>query len=107
MTNAANTSNPRFAITMGDPAGIGPEIALKALCSPELPAGCDIFIIGDFCVLEQASVQLARKDRFHVMSSIDDFRRGCVNVLDMKQITLKDFTVGKTQRRAEKHRSII
>jgi 4-phospho-D-threonate 3-dehydrogenase / 4-phospho-D-erythronate 3-dehydrogenase len=77
---------------MGDPAGIGPEIALKAL-----PARCDVFIIGDLCVLEQASIQLARTDKFHVMSSAQDFRRSSVNVLDMKQIACRDFTMGKPQ----------
>jgi 4-hydroxythreonine-4-phosphate dehydrogenase len=30
-------SRPRIALTLGDPAGIGPEIALRALASPELP----------------------------------------------------------------------
>ena len=28
---------PRLALTVGDPAGIGPEIVLKALASPERP----------------------------------------------------------------------
>lgn len=97
MTNIARTSNPLFALTMGDPAGIGPEIALKALSSPELPAGCDVFIIGDFCILEKTSAQLKRADRFHAMSSAQDFRRGSINILDMKEIDCKDFAVGKTQ----------
>jgi len=97
MTNSASTLNPCFALTMGDPAGIGPEIALKALSSPDFPAGCDVFIIGDLCVLEQASIQLKRTDKFHTMSSGQDFRRGSINVLDMKQIACKDFTMGKPQ----------
>ena len=31
-------SLPRLAVTVGDPAGIGPEIVLKALAAPERPA---------------------------------------------------------------------
>ena len=37
----------RIAITMGDPAGIGPEIIEKALASGELPSGFDFQLIGD------------------------------------------------------------
>ena len=28
-----------LAITLGDPAGIGPEVVLRALADPDLPAG--------------------------------------------------------------------
>jgi 4-hydroxythreonine-4-phosphate dehydrogenase len=39
---------------MGDPAGIGPEIAVRALLSPEVRAVSRSFIIGDARVLERA-----------------------------------------------------
>lgn len=38
---------PRILITIGDPAGIGPEVIEKALSSGRLPAGYDFDIIGD------------------------------------------------------------
>lgn len=37
---------PRILITLGDPAGIGPEVAEKALQSGLLPAGFDFQILG-------------------------------------------------------------
>ena len=37
---------------MGDPAGIGPEVILKALADPSVPAACLPFILGDYRVLE-------------------------------------------------------
>jgi 4-hydroxythreonine-4-phosphate dehydrogenase len=40
-------SMPRILITLGDPAGIGPEIIDLALASGKLPAGFDFEIIGD------------------------------------------------------------
>jgi 4-hydroxy-L-threonine phosphate dehydrogenase PdxA len=45
---------PLLAVTMGDPAGIGPEIAVRALLSPEVRACSRSFLIGDARVLEQA-----------------------------------------------------
>jgi 4-hydroxythreonine-4-phosphate dehydrogenase len=38
---------PRILVTMGDPAGIGPEVADLALQSGDFPPGCDIEVIGD------------------------------------------------------------
>ena len=38
---------PRIAITLGDPAGIGPEVVSRALESGRLPAGFDFEVLGD------------------------------------------------------------
>jgi 4-hydroxythreonine-4-phosphate dehydrogenase len=38
---------PRILITLGDPAGIGPEVVAKALQSDQLPAGFEFQVIGD------------------------------------------------------------
>ena len=38
---------PRILITLGDPAGIGPELVAKALKSDQLPRGFDFQVIGD------------------------------------------------------------
>jgi 4-hydroxythreonine-4-phosphate dehydrogenase len=38
---------PRIAITMGDPAGIGPEVVLKAVAESEVLDACVPVIVGD------------------------------------------------------------
>lgn len=38
---------PRILITLGDPAGIGPEVVKQALQSPDLPGHFDFQVIGD------------------------------------------------------------
>lgn len=38
---------PRILITLGDPAGVGPEVIDLALASPDLPAGFEFEILGD------------------------------------------------------------
>jgi len=52
-------NSPLIAITMGDPAGIGPEIAIKTLTSEKLSSHSRVFIIGDVSVLEKTAGQLA------------------------------------------------
>ena len=45
-------SLPRVAIATGDPAGIGPEISLKAALDPAVTAICRPMVVGDRAVLE-------------------------------------------------------
>ena len=42
---------PVVGITMGDPAGIGPEIVLKAVSEPSLARACRPLLIGDLAYL--------------------------------------------------------
>jgi 4-hydroxy-L-threonine phosphate dehydrogenase PdxA len=88
---------PRFALTIGDPAGIGPEITLKALASEKLPKDCEIVVFGDMNVLEHRVNLMTDWPDLHSMTSIDDYKTGCINVLDMKQISVADFETGKPQ----------
>lgn len=46
---------PIIGITMGDPAGIGPEIAIKALAKKEIYDNCIPVIIGDYEALNDAN----------------------------------------------------
>ncbi len=42
---------PSIAIAIGDPAGIGPEVAIKACLNREVKEVCDPIIVGDYEVL--------------------------------------------------------
>ena len=48
------TTRPRLAITMGDAAGIGPEIIVKSLADPRATAWAVPVVLGDARVLEKA-----------------------------------------------------
>ncbi len=52
------TSLPLLAITLGDPAGIGPEIVLKALRHAEIYARCRPLVLGDRRILDRAAAWL-------------------------------------------------
>ena len=44
---------PIIGISMGDPAGIGPEIAAKALANPKTYEKCRPLVIGDASAMEE------------------------------------------------------
>lgn len=45
---------PIIAVPMGDPAGIGPEIAARAAASETVLSAADIILVGDKGVMEKA-----------------------------------------------------
>lgn len=63
-------NRPRIGITMGDPAGIGPEVVLKAAAEEEVRAICQLVIIGDAQLLAhnartldlQCGYEIVRRD---------------------------------------------
>ncbi len=72
-----------LALTMGDPAGIGPEITLKALAG--LPDPSAFPILGDPMVMRAAADSF--NTPLHVMDKITDRQAGAFNLLPTSQLT--------------------
>ena len=52
---------PRIAVTMGDPAGVGPEIAVQAHAAGEIFSLCRPVVYGDRRILERAAALLGSR----------------------------------------------
>ena len=76
---------PVIAITMGDPASIGPEIAVKALLEKKIYEICRPLITGDAKVFEQIIGLLKLNARVNVISKVADakFEPGIIDVFDL------------------------
>ncbi|MGQ9456211.1 MAG: 4-hydroxythreonine-4-phosphate dehydrogenase PdxA [Armatimonadota bacterium] len=55
MGEADSKWKPRVAITMGDPAGVGPEVVLSAVSDSEVLACCKPIVVGNIGVLERCA----------------------------------------------------
>lgn len=80
---------PVLAITMGDPAGIGPEIAVKALERHGLHSCCRPVVVGDAGVIARAAAGLGSTLRIHAITDIAAarFRTDAIDVIDQRTIT--------------------
>ena len=79
----------KIAITMGDPAGVGPEIIAHAVFNPEVQKVCRPIIIGSRDVLEEAfrlAGQLFRPNLLTSASTIDP-SPGTISIMDIGTIT--------------------
>nr|WP_081411798.1 4-hydroxythreonine-4-phosphate dehydrogenase PdxA [Alicyclobacillus herbarius] len=85
---------PIIAMTMGDPAGIGPEICVLTALSPRVTDKVNTFIIGDANRLEEASKILAGVGKFtnkptiRSITSAEEakFEAGVIEVLDLGNV---------------------
>jgi 4-phospho-D-threonate 3-dehydrogenase / 4-phospho-D-erythronate 3-dehydrogenase len=89
---------PLLAITLGDPAGIGPEIVLKALQHAELFEKCRPLVVGDQRILARAAAWLA--DAPTRYEPIEDpaagvYQPGSVPLLDLHNADPAEIPVGQ------------
>jgi 4-hydroxythreonine-4-phosphate dehydrogenase len=90
-------SVPILGITMGDPAGIGPEIAAKALGEPSIREAARAFVIGDARVMAGA-IRLSGHDlavRPLVRVADATWKPEVVEVLDLANADPTAFPVGR------------
>ena len=87
---------PLLGITMGDPAGIGPEVIAKAVASRKLRNVCHPIVIGSFPVMERTIRRLKLKLVALRVGGHErlPWREGTVAVLDPLEQPLKRFTPG-------------
>lgn len=88
---------PILAITMGDPAGIGPEIVAKALSHQEVYAQCRPLVTGDAAIIDKAVKLLGLPLQVHAIAQVKDarFEYGTIDVFDLQCVELSSFEYGK------------
>lgn len=79
---------PRIAVTMGDPAGVGPEIIVKAFQDHSIYDTSCPFVVGDATFLCKMASRLAPGLSIKSISSPQKatFKPGSVDVLDLKNV---------------------
>jgi len=53
-TGTSRSTRPIIALTMGDAAGVGPEVIMKALAHPQIHQWCRPIVVGDAARLREA-----------------------------------------------------
>lgn len=66
--------NPILAITMGDPAGIGPEIIVKALQQPDVYRKCRPLVVGNALIMQRAVEAVGLKTKIHSIQNVSEAR---------------------------------
>jgi 4-hydroxythreonine-4-phosphate dehydrogenase len=93
-----------IGIPMGDPAGIGPEIVVKALADSKVYEKAKPVVIGDRSTIEQAMAFCNLDLEIKIIENVEDgdYRAGIINLIDMNNVDIKKLEIGKVQGMAGK-----
>ena len=82
---------------MGDPASIGPEIAVKALLEKKIHEICKPLLVGDAKVFEQIIRLLNTNATVHAIDKVSDarFEPGIIDVFDLKNVDIDQLVFGE------------
>jgi len=90
---------PLLAITLGDPAGVGPEITVKALANPEIYKQCRPLVIGEGCILQQALKTAGLEESITIREICEPeegaYTYGVIDVISLGILAIGDFEYGK------------
>ena len=95
---------PRVGLLLGDPTGIGPELAAKLLAGFDVRAEADLIIIGDRRIFEMGRKIAGVSCSVHIVHRIEEIERGGqeIALLDFPGLSPQEFTVGQLSAKAGK-----
>lgn len=75
---------PITAITMGDPAGIGPEIVAGTMLDQEIHQCCYPFVIGSQAIMERAAKVMGKELKYHKITDPSEakYEMGIIDILE-------------------------
>ena len=87
----------KIGLTMGDPAGIGPEIIVKALSNQEIHEICNPIVIGDLKILQQTAKKMKMDLKFKPLIHLKNSQKlkDRIGIVDLQNIDLDNFQIGK------------
>lgn len=90
---------PVIGVPMGDPAGVGAEITVKALLDKKVTDVARVIVVGAKGMMEQAIRVCKAKARIHTVedpaSAVDD--EGVINLMDLNNVDMTKLKMGKVQ----------
>ena len=90
---------PITAITMGDPAGIGPEIVVGTMLSEEIHDCCRPFVIGSIAIMERAAKVLGKELKYNKIEDPSEakYEFGTVDIIETGDYDTDSIEWGKVQ----------
>ncbi len=87
---------PKIGISMGDPAGIGPEIIIKTLALKDVYNRCSPLVVGDAQTMQNEVNALKSSLKIHAVQNVNDakFEYGTIDVFDLKNVVTAELKPG-------------
>lgn len=88
-------NRPFIAVPLGDPAGIGPEIVVKAVSSTEITDMARCVVVGDYNVIENAVKITNTQIKLNIIEKPEDYKDGYLNIIAINNIDFTKLHIGE------------
>ena len=88
-------NRPFIAVPLGDPAGIGPEIVVRAVSSTEISDMARCIVVGDYNVIENAVKITNTQIKLHIIEKPEDYNDGYLNIIAINNIDFTKLRIGE------------
>jgi len=94
-----NMKKPIIAITLGDPAGVGPEIVVKSFSDPKVYEVCRPLVIGDKSVIANALTFCNKTANIHIIEKPKQgkYQLGTIDLVNLQNIEIAKLQIGTIQ----------
>ncbi|HRQ49716.1 MAG TPA: 4-hydroxythreonine-4-phosphate dehydrogenase PdxA, partial [Agriterribacter sp.] len=95
-------NKPVIGITMGDPAGVGPEVAVKSLSADAVFDQCKPLVIGDAKVIRSCITDLDLALQVNPVHDVKEarFQPGTIDVYDLNNVNMSALKPGEVSAMA-------
>ncbi|MBT3922659.1 MAG: 4-hydroxythreonine-4-phosphate dehydrogenase PdxA [Nitrospina sp.] len=92
---------PIIALTMGDPAGVGPEVIVKAFQDDTLPLQARVVVIGDARLIQATAKEYASEILVHKINKPEEgwYQTRTIDVIDLNNVP-ESISIGKSSAEA-------
>lgn len=88
-------NRPFIAVPLGDPAGIGPEIVVRAVSSTEISDMARCIVVGDYNVIENAVKITNTQIKLNIIEKPEDYNDGYLNIIAINNIDFTKLRIGE------------
>ena len=88
---------PLIAIPLGDPAGIGPEIVVKAIANKEVFDTARCVVVGDKKIIDEAIKFSHVQLKVNIIKKPEEgvYEAGILNLIDLNNVNMDEFIIGQ------------
>ena len=86
---------PIFALTIGDPAGIGPEIAVRVATNKSILDAANLVLFGSSSIITYYLKLMNILCDINIIYNINDYKNNVINIYECYKIDIDDIKIGE------------
>ena len=89
------TMKPIFALTVGDPAGIGPEVAVRVAANKNVLNNANLVLFGSSSIITYYLKLMNISCNIKIISNINDYNDNLLNIYEAYKVDINDIKIGE------------